>query len=258
MQLQPNEKFILYRGIEDHTDTNTYYVQAVIKNALTKVVLDTVNLTDNGDKTFSKEWDVPADVSGQGFYITIAYSVYTDSGYTTKSEIYADKFEEHLVQTRYNFNLGGGGSGIDYKKVRKIIQEELGNVKIPEFKETDLTGIFNSLVVLKSMIESISIPEPEKIDLVPVLQAIKNIKIPEPIIPEKVDLQPIIEEIQKNRPEVEKVKELTEELLNSIRKFYTEDFDKIRDDVKESIKLSQPFIRLEMPEKKQDIKKRIY
>src|SRR5574337_612585 len=102
MQLEPREYFTIARGLEDYTDSTTYYVRAVIRNARTDALIDTVNLTDNGNRRFTKAWQVPADPSGLGFYIIVTTTVYTDSGYTTKAENYLERFEEHLVQNRPN------------------------------------------------------------------------------------------------------------------------------------------------------------
>src|SRR5258707_3851150 len=101
MQLEPLEDFTIARGLEDHTDSTTYYVRAVVRDAKTDALLATVNLTDQGDAhRFSKKWQIPADQTGQGYYLLITTSVYTDSGYTTKSSNYGDKDETYLVMRR--------------------------------------------------------------------------------------------------------------------------------------------------------------
>ena len=124
--LQPQGSFTVVRQIANHTDTNTYYVQAVIRKAYTDEIIDTIQLTDRGAQRFSKNWQVPADPSGQGFYISIVTSVYTDSGYTTKSENYGDEENTYLVQERV-LHLAGGG-GLDAFTVRQIVREELGKL----------------------------------------------------------------------------------------------------------------------------------
>lgn len=129
MQLNPLEQFTVVRQIEDHTDLNTYYVRAVIRNARTDALITTLNLTNQGNQRFSRAWQVSPDVSGQGFYVSITTSVYTDSGYTTKSENYGDREQTYLVQARMNNVLGGSGGGggpdIDYKKIKEIIDTQL-------------------------------------------------------------------------------------------------------------------------------------
>lgn len=170
MQLNPGENFVITHQIGDHTDPGTYYVRAVIRNGITDVTIATVNLVDRGDLRFSNEWQVPQDPSGQGFYISITTTVYTDSGYTAKSALYSEEQERHLVQLRMNPNLGyGGGSGgssvdIDYKKVRKIIAEEMDKIVFPEQKETqpivipktDLSPVRSDIVALNASIKVIS------------------------------------------------------------------------------------------------------
>src|SRR5437879_1246261 len=98
LQLEPLELYTIARGLEDHTDSTQYYVQAVIRNAKTDALIATVQLTDQGDQhRYSKAWQVPQDQTGLGFYLLIETSVYTDSGYTTKSQNYGDKYETYLV-----------------------------------------------------------------------------------------------------------------------------------------------------------------
>lgn len=177
MQLHPREQFSIVRQIEDWTDSATYYVRAVIRNAKTDAVITVngnnyLNLTDRTGQRFSANWLVPADPSGQGFWISILTSVYTDSGYTTKSQNYGDKMETYLVQDRTNPNLGGvgGGSDIDYKRVRKIVdevvKEHIGKIeipeipKMPEIKEVDLETPIKALKnTLVGKIEGINIPK---------------------------------------------------------------------------------------------------
>lgn len=54
-QLSPLEKFVVYRQLHDHTDTSTYYVKAIIKDAKKGTIIDTLTLTDHGDGYFSSE-----------------------------------------------------------------------------------------------------------------------------------------------------------------------------------------------------------
>ena len=238
MILEPREYFAICRQLSDPTDTNTYYIRAVIRNAKTDDLLDTVDLDNQGDQRFRSEWQVPADPSGDGFYITITTTVYTDSGYTNKSSLYGIAEEELLVQKRYNPVYGhGGGVGVDYKKMREIVRQELGiapkeidmnpiiksikGIKIPKQKEINLANIVKEIGKIQQIIENIDIPKPEKLDLWPAIREIRNIKIPEP---ERLDLSPVLEEI-KNIPEPEKVdftpvlkelRKITEKLEESI------------------------------------------
>jgi predicted nucleic acid-binding Zn-ribbon protein len=167
MQLTPGEQFVLTHQLYDHTDSNTYYVQAVIRNGITDEIIETVNLTDRGDRRFSEPWQVPGDPSGQGFYISITTTVYSDSSYSTKSALYSEEQERLLVQVRPNPNFGypgmgaAGGADIDYKKIKKLIKDEVSNikfpkqkeVKLPKYPEVKLKPIESDIVALNSKID---------------------------------------------------------------------------------------------------------
>jgi len=252
MILRPQEYFTIARGLEDHTDSVTYYVRAVVRNARTDALIDTVDLTNQGTRRFSKPWQVPADTSGEGFYILVTTTVYTDSAYTTKSANYGEKFDTYLVQERINPNLGnGGGAEVDYKKVRKIVQEEINKIpkqEMPifnyelilseirllnrEFPEVDLKPLLDKIVVLGSIINSTEkilskkikdIPQPKPIDLSSVEERIAKVSqlikdIPQP---EKVDLSNITTQLDKivetfrNKLTINLIKEKKEILVDT-------------------------------------------
>ena len=193
MQLHPRESFVITRQLANHTDSANYYVRAVVRNAKTDALLDTVDLTDKGSYRFSKSWLVPADVSGQGLWISILVSVYTDSGYTTKSPNHGDEMETYLVQDRFNPNLGGfgGGSDIDYKRIKKIIDESLGTIEKPEGVElggitsdvkSSIRAIKEAEMTLSKKIDTIKMPKCEHKEI---MRAVESIEMPEmPEIPE--------------------------------------------------------------------------
>lgn len=168
MQLNPRENFVIARGLEDPSDSTTYYLQAVIRNALTDAIIDTVNLTDNGNRRFTKSWQAPADVSGNGLYILVTISVYTDAGYSVRSGNYGDSFTEYLVQNRLTIATVGGGSGgdspdIDYKKIQTMINSAVAGIKIPQpTPQVDLTDVKTALVALLSAVSSIRMPDNSK------------------------------------------------------------------------------------------------
>ena len=199
-QLEPSEKFVISCHLKDPQDTGTYYVRAFVRDKLTDELLATVNLTNvgtgAGDNRYTVQYEAPADPSGQGRFISVITKVYTDSGYTTLSPVYAIEEMEYLVQKRYNFTLGGGGGGADisYERIRKIIKEEKQEVK--ELEQIDFSPILEAIA---------NIPKPEKpqkLDLSPVLEAIKNIPKPE-----RVDLSKMIFFLEKIVKLVEKIPE---------------------------------------------------
>lgn len=185
MQLSPREFFTIARGLEDHTDNTVFYVRAVVRNARTDASIETINLTNQGDNhRYSYPWQVPADTSGQGFYILVTTSVYTDSAYTTKSTLYGDKYDTYLVMDRLNANLhGGGGGDINYPKIKKMIDEAVGKMPKPEkakeisIPKVDLQPIISGLDSVLSAIRSIRIPEQKPVDLNPIMAKLEDIAL---------------------------------------------------------------------------------
>lgn len=234
LTLNPAESFPIVRVLGNHTDTATYFVQAVIRDATTDVILDTVNLTDLGNRRFRKAWKVVYDNTfSAGRYIIITTTVYTDSGYTTKSENYSEEVETYLVQQRWNMatmaGLGGGGSPvIDYKEVRKIIVEELAKIveklaKI-EFSKTETSKPVDMSIATKEIIKTTSdkvdkieitvlekLEKLEKIDLYPLEKGLEKIIKEISMLPrfEKTDLTPIIKAS-------EKINKISEDLKTEI------------------------------------------
>jgi len=209
MILQPNDTFTVVRQIANHLDTGTYYVRAVIRNARTDTIIENLDLTDKGGQRFKKDWNVPSDPTGNGFYISIVTSVYTDSGYTTKSGDYGDEENTYLIDQRRK-SSGGGGGGISARDVRDVVSEEISKIKFPEQKdivfpkqkeyEMRWDEILTALNEVKKEIKNIP-----KTDLTNVLgsieraiQAIEN----KEVTPE-TDLTPILEALADHKDDRE-------------------------------------------------------
>jgi hypothetical protein len=130
--LQPQRPFPIVRQIANHLDGNTYFVRAVIRDA-EGAILDTVNLDAKGAQRYQATWRVVPDPSGQGRYISVVTSVFTDSGYTTKSSNYGDEETTYLVFDRVMPAMrGGGGGNLDAFTIRQIVQEALRELPKPE------------------------------------------------------------------------------------------------------------------------------
>ena len=272
MQLEPREFFTIARQIEDHTDSTTYFVRAVVRNARTDTLLETVDLTDQGSQRHSKEYQVPADTSGLGFYITITTSVYTDSGFTAKSANYGDVAETYLVQAR-NAHLMGGGHSVftDFGKMKKILDVGLDAQakKFPqpaEVKDIDFQGMLNVVVQrLAEMVSGIKIPEiPEQkeVDLKPVTDAIENSKtavisaVGNIDIPKQVqtDLTPVLEaiknvEVKINKEDVDKAIEAVKLLEKTIGQINKESLPEMQELLRAFGNLKKAFVK-NLPEEK--------
>ncbi len=166
--IQPQSVLPIARLLKDPFDTATYYVQAVIRNARLNTTIAIVNLITQGNRIYAANWQTPADSSGQGFFITITTSVYTDSGYTTKSDNYGEEQDIFLIYDRQHYVQSLGqqisalisgvqGSEIDYAKVRKIIKEEISKIEPAEEKEMnlDLSPVLSALSNLGSVAKSV-------------------------------------------------------------------------------------------------------
>jgi len=211
MQIQPQESFIITRQIDDPTDTNTYYVRAFVRNAKTDALLATVNLTDKGNQRFRGEWQVNADITGQGYYVTITTHVYTDSSYTTESQDYRILENQYLVKER-NQSFGGGGFAgtikgekIDYNKIKEllrvVVKEEIQTIKPTE--KIDLSPILSQIrVVIKAIsgikptkipeFPKIEFPKQKEVDFNPLIKEFKNIDEKLSLV-KNSDLTPIID-----------------------------------------------------------------
>lgn len=207
LQVNPRENFPIVRQLFDPSEVGTNYVRAVIRNSRTDATIATVNLTDSGggSNRFTKTWQTPADPSGEGLWINIETTVYTDSAYTTKNSNYSIESRDILIMQRVNPILGmggGGGADIDYKKIAKIFRTVLNDagVLLPkgfdideafqsiisqgkdislkvaalptsfEMKEFNPSGIIAAISETRAAVKSIKIPESKEPDWSPILE----------------------------------------------------------------------------------------
>lgn len=211
-QISPQETFPIVYVLSDPNDTGTYYVRSVLRNSATGAVINIantafVNLTNQGNRRFTKNISAPNDPGGQGLWIDITTTVYTDSGYTTKSDVYAEQNDRFLVQVRWNTGLGVGGGGysnanegassIDYKKIKELMIEVVKENPV-EIDAVDLDPVLNNfgslherITKLQNLITAIDIPQPQKLDLSLVLRGLEGIKT----MMKPVDIKPILDAI---------------------------------------------------------------
>ena len=206
--LHPQNSFTVVRQIANHLDSATYYVRAVIRNAYTDATIDTLDLTSRGSQRFSKNWQVPVDTSGQGFYISIVTSVYTDSSYTTKSENYGDEETTYLVQDRVPLGRGAGAGGVDYFRLREIVKDELEKAKpkepepiqFPEIPKYEMRWDEILAAVKNIEVKAEKIDQKET-DLSPVLDALNDVKqaVVDKEVTEATDLTPVLERLSDDK-----------------------------------------------------------
>jgi hypothetical protein len=221
MLLRPQRNFTIVRQIANHLDTTTYYVRAVIRDAYTDEILATLNLDDKGGQRFTKNWQVSPDPSGLGREISIVTSVYTDSGYTTKSENYGDEENSHLIEE--NIQRGGGGGGVDYYTLRKIIQEELDKLPKPEpFPDIPTPQVNVRLDSVLSAISELKValkPEtPEKVDFAPLMRELYSLRqaISEKEVTPETDISPVLQKLMEKDDNDEMTRQELVILLNQL------------------------------------------
>jgi uncharacterized protein YoxC len=231
--LQPQAYFPIVRQIANHLDGTTYYIRAVVRNADGDII-DTVNLDSKGSQRYQSRYRVPADSSGQGAYISIITSVYTDAGYTTKSSNYGDEENTYLVFDRILSSRGGGGGGnLDIGTIRRVVAEELEKAKLepvePEDDESEndtLSPKIDAITLTSSNIFSILKNLKEVIDGLPKenvsLESVENgLKTVQEMITSKevtppTDIQPVIDTLDQIAVDViEQVGELREYLAGT-------------------------------------------
>ena len=209
MLLNPQKSFTVVRQIANHLDTGTYYVRAVIRYAYTDVLITNLDLDLKGDQRYSKNWEVVADPSGQGTYISIVTSVYTDAGHTTKSENYGDEENTYRVFDDMSPAMKGGG-GLDMRTTRRIMEESLEKMKFPEQekisipKQKEYDDKFNELTRGLSDIKTLvaSLPA-ENVNLSPVVSRLNELsqEVKTKPVTKETDLNPVLDSIKEAQDE---------------------------------------------------------
>lgn len=163
---------------------------------------------------------------------TVAYtdSAYTapSLNYSPESSTYILYDQFHQLQglaTQLSALLGG--EMIDYKKIRKIMKEVVATIELEEIEQIDYTpelkALGNDLKQAIGAIEMPDMPEYEQTDLSPLKEHISGVearihnrfdKLPEP---EKLDLSPVLDRFDKYNFE-DKLKKVDDasELLNEM------------------------------------------
>jgi hypothetical protein len=119
-QIAPAESYQISYFLRNHTDATSYYVRVRVYDVQTGELLDTQNLEQSAtnSRLFIKTLTAPADPAGYGRSIVAIATVYTDSGYTTKSDNYEEQEQYFLVKVPQLF---GGGGSIDLDGLRRSL-----------------------------------------------------------------------------------------------------------------------------------------
>lgn len=240
MQLIPGRTFTVVRQIANHLDSASYYVQAVIRNAYTDEILATLNLDDKGAQRHTKDWRIPQDPLGLGFYVSIVTSVYTDAGHTTKSDNYGDEENTYLV-AELKSNTGSGYMGPDMSDIRRIVQEEVAKIPpvvIPPFPdipkpEMRWDDVLRAIEDARNDVKAIP-----PFDVSPILDGFRELsqKIDDKPVTEPTDLTPVLSKLDEKEEsddtDHEELKSMLDDTVAEIKK-YTE---KVPEDVRNAMK----------------------
>lgn len=187
LQISPQKTFPLVWVGDDGSDVNINFVQAVVRDSVKWTVLSTINLTDNGNQRFTGTYTPPADPNrvSTGFYITITYTVYTDSGYTTKNPAYRIVSDQFLVKTLIDATSYVGGGAWDRDMFKEAIREELKAhaeaMGKPDDERIDIEELFTAL---RGEIKKVN-------DGVAAIKFPELPKFPDIPMPERPDLEPV-------------------------------------------------------------------
>lgn len=178
INIQPQSNFTIIWENNDPSDTTEYYPQVTIRDAISAETIDTVNLAlvAGSQSLYMSLWQAPADVSGAGFQINMTVKVYTDSGHTSISDTKAIENRDYLVFDRLRHLGGGGGVDIDYKRVARMLSEELDKrpYPTPDIPKYDQKPVLDALERISEEVRGIVIPLPKETDLTPVLTSLAN------------------------------------------------------------------------------------
>lgn len=211
MNILPQSTLRIVRQLTDPLDVGTNYVQAVIRNSTTGDIVATINLTDKTNQRFTGEYTTPPDISGMGYYLDVTTTVYSDDAYTTKNANYAIEAHTYFIHEE-RIHLGGGGSDVNYEKIRKIVQEILDGQEKPKMPTVkDLTPEIQAMEQrikdsVASAVASIRFPEQVRPDLDGVVARVNDVvenvgntvlmAIAEKEVTPETDLMPVMQAIE--------------------------------------------------------------
>lgn len=183
MRYSPQQQIPVSYTVSIPTDSNSYFVQAILRDTQSSTILQTLDLVQNSSYSLRYEgiFNGVPDASGLGRAVDITITVYTDSGYTTPSPNYQVLNVACEVIQPWLPTLGSGGAGvvIDWDRIEKMIvkhkvegskltSEDIAQTllaRMPEYPQTDLSGIHSGI---EKVIQQLStLPRFEKTDLDP-------------------------------------------------------------------------------------------
>lgn len=194
LQTQPNQDVLLSAQL-GLNDTGLYVKASLYKIDDLSTAIDTVNLDEIGNGAYAKKWTNNGEIAK--YWVRLF--VYTDSGYTTLSEI--DRPAEIMVNVGHYQGGGyiGAATGRTAIRLKDLTDEEIKRIAKAVKKELqpelDKKSEFN---VKKDTVKT----EPIVFPKLPEFPKIPEVKIPE--IP-KYDEQLVIKEVKSGNSKIESI-----------------------------------------------------
>ena len=235
-QVSPGEAFDVFYFIRNHTDATTYYVRAKIYDVRTGELLDTQTLAQSAtnSRLFIKTVTAQPDPTGYGRNIFAIATVYTDSGYTTKSDAYEEQEQYYLIKTVIPF-MGSGGGSIDLSQFGAVVERIIDTKLAPlmaleplEIPPVPYDALFGAIGALQREVNRIPKDMPDSTPLMERIAVIERLVKALPA-PEKLDLTPVAGRLEEIRTEIA-------ETLSDLKKLLAQTSDTITGDNATSIK----------------------
>lgn len=164
MNPRPQTQIYITYVIPNPSEASTFFPQAVVKNTKTGATVATVNLTQDANNSlrYTGSFMAPADSTGDGYYLDVITTPYTDAGHTAASQNYWAATNQYFVYQAPS-NYGGGYMELTPKVVREIVEENIRSIKFPEPQKITFP-------------EFPEIPAPVPVDLKPVLARLTELE----------------------------------------------------------------------------------
>lgn len=252
MNIEPGTTIpLVYQNVTYVTDPTLYYVQAIIRDSITGGTLITKNLTHEGSGRYTSSFLAPQDTSGEGRHIDVTITLYTDSGYTTKSPDYQERNFNYVIKSARIFGGGSSSSSVDYEYIKKMIDallkenlksiQDALNAPEKEIEPINLSNIESSLNMLPALISDVkeAINSQEKVDISPLHSLLEKIgkelsqKIDDKEVTEATDLSNINSAISDLKDFLHEQNNLSEDNKTDILNKFKEEFAQYASQIKD-------------------------
>jgi hypothetical protein len=165
--------------------------------------------------------------------------------------VWDERIDDHLSDRSFGMKIGiylpFVAPDFDYRKIKEIVSEITAKIEtLPQPEKVDLVPISEGLQAVIQEIRDLPRPkDPEKMDYSPItnkldglMKQVKAIEIPEQ---QEVDLTPVIDRIEQMPDNITEVANQLETIIGRIREFFSQDVEDIKTEV---AKLNKEFKKI--------------